>query len=1813
MKNLWIDLLNAWRIWIDLWVEWVVKSIQGSLWDSLESIKVIHLWWCLWEKFDITWSCCIVEIFIKWHERHYSLMIDNWASLWVAKINNLKLFYDPSAIDAIILTHAHNDHVWNLPSIFKHIRKYNDWVEKYNNSLETKYKNWEITQEQFDNMKQTKLKNNLPIFATSDTCKLTRIQLESWRAIIKRESWFDSIEVRKNTVKSNLKMIKNLARQSWIEYDKFISMEKSKRLEIIKSLLKSIPDFMAWERNEFRIETIVDLIQYLNSEWVNTKLDLRKLWTWSEKIVEQIKLWLDILQNIFNQDELNDILRADFEWNWDWLSEIDMLEEFLDKIWFWGSRIENIIKSKLKFNYDINKELREIKSVIATLIWFWIDNLQDLNSFSKGKLSKKDSDLDIYQLRRDFEYFNNFFPNETPLWVFIKWWFVDKKLNRNKRLICAQEKIPDFLDDDTGKFNHEIIENIHKTLWIDLSEIFTRIFDIQSLIGNLLKEWVVSDEHFQNLSDKLETLTNSFKYFTKCEFWKPPSEIMSMSKDKQTEFVAKWLTDKFWYIYDLSWKENELITIINELRNSWIRDLEQLEMKKEQIEKDYLFLKQQFSYLRTVLWEDWVCDLIDNPNIDYDGFITWKLKKNPYFIYDLDETVDFIHTNLKIINRQWIKINDLEQILSYWEGKIFKIMSFLWNIINQFDWNLQNTIWDFIQNPNLIIQRLLERTDFTFSNENLRDYFCTMFECFDRLNIKSKNDFKLKKNKNRQIESSFRKIEREIQRYWITDFEEFMRARNVFEINYKLQNELKQSVKKRISLFYCILNELKSNWINSISYLNTDQETLDEKEKNKLNWWKEKINEMRDLVPFEIPNNLRDLDWKREFFENRLIEIELWQLWIVDMYLESLRSRDLSEKDISVKINNFYEALKFLVNNWINNLEWFKKNQLDFHELRTKYNQFLQIFWDVDIENIDENLIKKKITKLVWSSSLVDRKILYVKDLIWWLVETWNFDIERSLWELVLNNNWNINIKLTQLIKIFGTQYSLKDLSWIDDTGIFDHLTKSSNDVIWLFESKSKIQKCLSQIADLNVNLNIIDDSFYKFFLWNQTSRLVHLLKTIKNRLWVKSIWQLWEKLECKKNIKECLMWTWLVRDLWDDLKYIKYLANKFIRLWIKILKDINAIKSNNLWILNLQIAKFNELKKYLWIDWVDNLPIEIDELKQKISNILWKIEWFVCNKDEKVSEALLHIKKLVDNWINDRSNLKSMEMFFNEIKNQVLLLRQKLNDWEHIWDYDKYKWDIDECLNNLVDVYEYVVSYSEIKTQVLSYILLLRQNWIRSKEDLVDFQQNQLEKKSNLRKIFNLLERIFWKDVDLSALVKRDDLINYIKGCLEKLWFVVDLRWLINIKNKIKTLYWNENEWIEIDWQKIEEIVWWLNWEKIMSDQDIDRIWREIIDRLPFSQEDVWMAINCLRALKYWEEKEIIPWTWIKVCLYPNWHILWACSVVLTVPRWDWENIHETLVFSWDLWRIWSYNTWKHWYLMSTWETQTPQIDWQVSFIQTESTYWDREHTNLELEISRFIDEINSTLKSNWKVFLPVLMLNRAQDVIRMCLLLKSYNIFPRNTEIYVDWFRLDQINEVFIKSKENLTDWKWKTHPIYWDIERLSKLFKKIDWNWHRELVARSNKPTIIISTWWMLQNWSSASSWILNTNLLSDPKNLLWFTCYQWEWTLWRLISEISSWQMKDITDLEDWVASFLNSWKQIKCRVWHFKFSWHWDQNDILQFLEPLIMKLKESWIICIWHWDQDAVECLKNTLLDKIDWSKRIIKAIWLRVVNVFSK
>ena len=293
----------------------------------------------------------------------------------------------------------------------------------------------------------------------------------------------------------------------------------------------------------------------------------------------------------------------------------------------------------------------------------------------------------------------------------------------------------------------------------------------------------------------------------------------------------------------------------------------------------------------------------------------------------------------------------------------------------------------------------------------------------------------------------------------------------------------------------------------------------------------------------------------------------------------------------------------------------------------------------------------------------------------------------------------------------------------------------------------------------------------------------------------------------------------------------------------------------------------------------------------------------------------------------------------------------------------------------------------------------------------------------------------------------------------------------------------------------------------------------------------------------------------------YNSWHIVWSAYITFSFKSEN-ENKSKTICFSGDLWRSDAP-------LLIPFET--------ISNIQSliiETTYWNRKHTSFESELKTFSENLLTWLKK-WKVIIPSFSLDRTQTLIYLLKELKNKGLL-KNIPIYIDtplWNNITKVYEKYLDSfKAPIVDKILNNKGYLFSFDWLKEIDSKDD----SISLIKSKHPCIIIAASWMAENWRIVFH--LEEELINPDTTILfvWFTT---QGSLWY---KIRNYKNLNINDVEI-------NWKKfsIKSTICSVNFSSHWDQIDLLKFIDSN-KSLKR---IILNHWSDESKFAFK-TLLNK---------------------
>lgn len=321
--------------------------------------------------------------------------------------------------------------------------------------------------------------------------------------------------------------------------------------------------------------------------------------------------------------------------------------------------------------------------------------------------------------------------------------------------------------------------------------------------------------------------------------------------------------------------------------------------------------------------------------------------------------------------------------------------------------------------------------------------------------------------------------------------------------------------------------------------------------------------------------------------------------------------------------------------------------------------------------------------------------------------------------------------------------------------------------------------------------------------------------------------------------------------------------------------------------------------------------------------------------------------------------------------------------------------------------------------------------------------------------------------------------------------------------------------------------------------------------------------ALKHLKLVEYkksfypFENEEEVYFTF-----YDAGHILGAASVMFNFKE---KNKKKNIYFSWDLWR-------KDPILLKPKEYLN-----NAENIVIESTYWNKNHNDLEKQIKDFWETISKTINRWWKVLIPSFALDRAQTLVYLIWKLKKNWLIKKDIPVYLDTplgirvlYVYQRENSYFRASVvEELNSMEDNLFNVAW----LSLVEKTIT----SKMLTKDKTPSIIISASGMADHGR-----IINhiNEQIENPKNTVILVWYSVNWSMGE--------------KLEHWIKSITINWhrKKVNAEIKRVSLSSHADLDELLNFIKPN-KKLKN---VFIFHWEQSWKVNLKNEIHKKI-WKK----------------
>lgn len=369
------------------------------------------------------------------------------------------------------------------------------------------------------------------------------------------------------------------------------------------------------------------------------------------------------------------------------------------------------------------------------------------------------------------------------------------------------------------------------------------------------------------------------------------------------------------------------------------------------------------------------------------------------------------------------------------------------------------------------------------------------------------------------------------------------------------------------------------------------------------------------------------------------------------------------------------------------------------------------------------------------------------------------------------------------------------------------------------------------------------------------------------------------------------------------------------------------------------------------------------------------------------------------------------------------------------------------------------------------------------------------------------------------------------------------------SIKWQIDKLWLNDKDFKELD-EYIKELE-----EKYDSMDDKPK--KEYFDK-----NDLFKLSLKINSVDYYEKVEVS--NNIQLSFIKAWHLPGSSQAILKIKTKKGKFL--TIWFSWD---IWTFKNEKFW-----WKPDISKERFDIFVI--ESTYAWRYHVDKEKETKEFISAINDTIEKKWKIIIPAFVQWRIQEIaLFLYKLIEGWKI--KKVPIYFDSKTANKLNDIYISLLDN------KLKKV------LNKSFLKpvVLWKWknRKNQFLNWKQSSIILSSWWMMSVWTISTY----LHLLQDHKNLLVVTWFQAPWTIWHKI--FTEWNRKIEVP---WVGII-----DVNAKLLYMKsFSWHWDQEDMLNLLKN--MKFTKNAKIIINHWEENINQVIFWSAIKWIVWKTKEI-------------
>lgn len=1406
-------------------------------------------------KSTLTWSSSILEITREDWTVH-KILIDFGIFQWLhdSSLDNFELPFDLEEIDAVIITHAHMDHIWRLPLIAKYARE-----------------------------KELTLK--LKVWMSDQTWKCAYINLRDWAKIQEKSVWVDSIRKEKKKLNKEFSMINNLIWDPELQqiYKNLNDFENQLFTSFHKFFKENISESIS-NSNVMSLFNMMTTISEKQKDLIDDDFVMSFLddYSWSKKLIRE---YLD---------------NSSF---YDFVKESVISKSYFDEEVF-AKKISSFIKSDAKLDLsssDLKSLIIEISKFMKSFYSFFISNLWE--EFFGTTWGKKWVIVDWIQLkslykdlllssyfdtnRKDFnlvnEHLDNYF--EAVLW-----------LPKNENILV-----------DSKEFANNVIDLLNNlsNSWVNTLD------DLEKFRNNLSKEET-------NAYRILDLITQLFPGKTPNRILAMDDlneQILEWLKNLWFEFRLEEYAKSFeTSIYELSYWDIEKLQNISKIETTQ-EHKETLKMNFEYFKK--LFPEEDIVPSKLIKFIDLRNKLSSNKNISLVQLrkIASDLGIDKWFDQKLDQllkiSVRATHSLLrreKIFDRLWLDPNqvvlpqevidklfiDFPELAKTEKDKEYILWVLLWRY---FDHSL--IIWLETKFPDIfrwfsnVLSVSLKEAESKIKSKDSKDliYRKLVEEKLSSMNITwstLSEEFQIRANKHTpnifdilKKRDSTVSIIKSMQDDWIfsrADIKEKWEELDLIHIDFELlakffpkriPNDIKRILETPSLLKELLIKnsgkiydkETKAKWISEMFQEFIQRKVSSEDDINSL-IKKEKENQEDISQKFSY---FQEIFWERWFVHFKNISLVEWANIVMTKLEEKWM---LSPSD--------FQILKNIKNTDKNKL----RDRLDFFKAAVwdKY-VYKESWW---VLSIQESISVKTPAELLALPNWLQ------KDIVWKLLKA------KSKVK-IQHNKVEITEEMIQaeIIRLHGLPSSPKNhkgevkipkISQKQRQKIISDLEKSYDGIKTQFWHK--VFNIDEEVSTINWKVESILDSWLttndiRFFraldeesihLFNESMSFLNLLfeNKIPSDIWlfVDNTFNLWELLSKTKKYNNCYvdleaekiikllamfkskwvldkntldkyksrigshesMLNKLVKLIWnEDIDFQSILAN-WKKIWKKyenpVIREFvenKVIQSDNHLITVKSIFQYLIDKGIKWKDDLSSFT-DNDEINQKVSR-LHSLIWFVPSDFSK----LLDNDRLLYRMIKQRSLYWELKDLLHFINAETFVSKSKNSTSKKLFISDKHLPKYDRLLEIL-----WLSSDTEQfdkKNLALSKFTKLLWYWWNSYENFELFLNDDL-----------LLYEIIWKDFDFSSSLKSQNIEHLISETHNSIKQLSD-SWYKNIqsiKDAIKDCH------IVSDWYK--NMSWVLNvlneWVLNISEGNVSALFRYIDD-------NIWL--ENLISTKFW------------------------------------------------------------------------------------------------------------------------------------------------------------------------------------------------------------------------------------------------------------------------------------------------------------------------------------------------------------------------